>query len=54
LVAGIFSPVSGEISSSSGAGGRAVFTAKTKEIRKMKISHFYCFFAVFTNTLIYV
>jgi hypothetical protein len=41
LVAGIFSPVSGEISSSSGAGGRAVFTAKTKKI-KNEISHFYC------------
>jgi hypothetical protein len=43
LVAGIFSPVSGDISSSSGAGGRAVFTAKTEQLKKkVKISHFYC------------
>jgi hypothetical protein len=42
LVAGIFSPVSGEISSSSGAGGRVVFTAKTKEIKEIKTPHFYC------------
>jgi hypothetical protein len=41
-VAGIFSPVSGEISNSSGAGGRDIFTAKTKKkqvSRKRSLKH---------------
>jgi hypothetical protein len=50
LVAGIFSPVSGEISNSSGAGGRVTFTATTKK----KISNFHYHFSLSLNGILTV
>lgn len=49
LVAGIFSPVSGEISNSSGAGGRVAFTAKTKK-KTVNVTITSCLFEISLNT----